>query len=107
MTTLTWHIADSAGPGVDVGPAFHLDRTYRASVLWLRVVNPVETTLVIDINDDGTSIMDSTKALLVKGVSVNHTRRFDLPILFEGSWITMDIDSGRAQGLTVQLDLDR
>jgi len=69
------------------------------------VVDPVDTTLVVDINDDGVSIMDSTRALLIKGVLVNHTRRFDAPTLFEGSWITMDIDSGRAQGLTVQLDL--
>lgn len=103
---LTWHIADSAGPSVDVGPAYRLTKTYRASVLWLRVVDPVDTTLIVDINDDGVSIMDSTRALLVKGLKENHTRRFDLPVLFEGSWITVDIDSGRAQGLTVQLDLE-
>lgn len=103
---LTWHIADSATPGVDLGPAYRLTRTYRASVLWLRVSDPVDTSLVVDINDDGVSILDDTKALLNKGFSVNHTRRFDFPTLFEDSWITVDLDSGRAQGLTVQLDLE-
>ena len=116
---LRWHV-----PGVlsekgvvdsDVqGQAHRLDRDYRVLDTWVRVKTAPQGTggtgIVIDINDDGTSIyLSGHEANLPDNTLEATVNTFSSPdlVLVEGSIITLDVDQvgGEFPGEDLVVDL--
>ncbi len=115
--SLRWFVpgrlSEHAGGVTEVGGSHYLNRDYEAVGVFLRLgtVGSGEP-LIVDLNDDGTSMFGSTeKPALPSDLQEHNFTAFAGGIIArEGSTITMDIDqvSSETPGedLTVQLDLN-
>ena len=118
MKTLRWHIEGVlSATGVkdtDVhGMAYRLDRDYKVLDTWLRVKTPAQDLegIVIDINDDGTSIYRAGQEPKLPDNTTSATcNNFSSLVLLEGSIITLDINQvgqeNSGKDLVVELYLE-
>ena len=108
MRTLTWYIKGGVAPQTDVGPAYRLSVGYHAVEVWFSGRNPGTNLgpVVIDINDDGVSLLSERVAFTEGQFSARH-RLHKAGRIEKGSLITLDIDSvGSIHDLTVELVLE-
>lgn len=115
---LTWYVSGTLEPETAVGETYVLTKDYAAKNVWLHVAGePIRsrhdansTQLLIDINDDGTSIFRLQPELTEYATSTLEEDIFTDAILESESKITLDIDQvgslQQGERLTVQLELE-
>ena len=108
---LVWHLPQVRGDNASQGPVFYADHDYDPGALRLYArLAPNGADLLVDIQDDGTSIFTSNYAALNKGGNLEENAEDypnDQPMIQEGSTISFHIIStGGAEDITAQLEME-
>ena len=103
MRTLTWQLP-AIGPGSNQRETYRLDGSYNPVRAWvhLRVAPTVE--VILDINVDGESIF--TYNLRVQKEKDADSADFASVQFSKDSLVTLDIDQGEGNDMTVGLELE-
>ncbi len=106
---LTWYVDEVVGDGTHQGPTFILDRDYDLPGI-VRIYAgdvPDANVLQVDIKDDGVSLFTSKPTVHKKQHSQDWWENFDdsLHFMEKYSLISLDVTSGGAKKITVQLEL--
>jgi len=103
MRTLTWFIP-AVGPGTNQRETYRLDGDYNPVRAWVHLPTSSPREAIIDINVDGESIF-SYNLRLVNDKDAESTD-FASVQLSKDSLVTLDVDQGEAQNMTVGLELE-
>ena len=109
MLVLTWIVVGQVNPKTSLLPVYRLPGRFRPTEMWARVEDAQGNSFVtFDVNDDGVSIFD-VEPSIAPGQQELRTRHFQttgLAKMEKDSHITLDIDHGGGQNLTVHLYLE-
>ena len=107
VTTFTWFIPRGVQTGVTQGRTFRLTEELSAVRVHMSRSAPENDVIVIDIKADGVSLFEDDKPTIPAGLSEHTYTTIALTTLAdEGAVLSLDIDSGVATDLLVQLDLE-
>lgn len=107
---LVWYLEGIIGDGLEQGPIYYADQDYRPIGLRVMVKRaPDSSDLTFNIKDDGASILYQNSRLGKGGVTEEDADNFpqNQTDIREGSLISLDVTSGGAKGITVQLELEK
>ncbi len=106
---LTWYVEAIVSDGTGQGPVYCLEDDYTPVALRLyATIAPDTADLQVDIKDDGTSIFTHLPTLQKGQNGQDWWEDFSTDITMEKySWISLDVSSGGAKRITVQLELNK
>lgn len=108
MRVLIWDLDNPVVPKTHKR-GYVLNGRWTPSELRIRAGTPSDdANLVVDINDDGTSIFSVAPALSINDSLKRHRTFANAPPMEDGSVITLDVDQGAdgIDGVTVELELE-
>ena len=91
--TYVWFIKGALATGTEQGSTFRLKRAVTVEDVELHVKTaPTGATLIVDINEDGTTLFSTKPEIDISGTSEDDNHAFSDTSLAAGAELTMDVD---------------
>lgn len=107
---LIWSVSGQIEPKTSVLPVYKLDGDYVPVRFWARRETPggsLDQIALMDVNDDGTSIFTNRPGFHPAANEVEDDQiANNVATIAKDSLVTLDVDVGGGEDLTVYLDLD-